>query len=55
MYTALRNPVNRNTPYRTGAKIDCGTHDIGEILQPRRSAAFTGFLDRIVSRLAQKS
>jgi hypothetical protein len=55
MYTAVRDPVNRNTPSLTVAEIDCGTHDISEILQPRRSTTLADSLDRIASRLAQRA
>jgi hypothetical protein len=55
MYTAARNPVNRNTPSLTVAEIDCRTHDISEILQPRRSMTLADFLGRIVSRLTQRA
>jgi hypothetical protein len=54
MYTAARNPVNRNDHFQQSLKIDCGTHDISEILQPRRSTTLAD-PDRIASRLAQKN
>ena len=55
MYTAARNPVNRNGHFQRALEIDCGTRGISEILQPRHPTTFSTFLDRIVSRFAQKN
>ena len=55
MYTAARNPVNRNDHFQQSLKIDCGTRDISEILQPRRSMAFSRFLSIESFRVSPKN